>query len=142
MQPLKYQTSSFLILVGLSVTVFVYLISGWSYVVSAMHEGAIAFSIVYIAFVFLSLTFLLDYLRREHLWKAVLSGIFVGYFGGFVSYFTSVLLMPEGAARLINSASIMGSTSLAVALWIPIVLLCWVPSALSFLIVSSISKAW
>lgn len=105
-----------------------------------MHESTTTFSIAYMVIVLLGLVFLLDYLKRVQLWRAALAGIIVGYFSGFVSYFIAVLSMPDGAERLMNSASIMGWTWILFDLWIPIVLLCWTWSALGFLIVSGMSK--
>jgi hypothetical protein len=140
MQSSNRHNSFFLTLIGFTVTAFVYLISGWKRVASVMHEGTTTFSIAYMVIVFLGLFFLLDYLERVQLWRATLAGIIVGYFAGFVSYFIAVLSMPDGAERLMNSASMMGWTWILLDLWIPIVLLCWTWSALGFLIVSGMSK--
>jgi len=126
--------------VGLVVTTIVYLISGWARVSSVMHVGTTAFSISYLAIVFLSLLLLFEYLKRAPLWRGVLTGMVVGYLAGFVSYYIAVLSMPDGVTRLTNSVSLMGWGTLLFTLWGLVVLLCWAWSAVGFLLVSGLSK--
>lgn len=127
-------------LLGLVVTTIVYLISGWARVSSVMHVGTTAFSISYLAIVFLSLLLLFEYLKRVSLWRGVLTGMVVGYLAGFVSYYIAVLSMPDGVTRLTNSVSLMGWGTLSFTLWGLVVLLCWTWSAVGFLLVSGLSK--
>ena len=126
--------------VGLGVTTIVYLISGWARVYSVMHVGTTAFSISYLAIVFLSLLLLFECLKRAPLWWGVFTGIVVGYLAGFVSYYIAVLSMSDGVTRLMNSVSLMGWGTLSFTLWGLVVLLSWTWSAVGFLLVSSLSK--
>ncbi len=127
-------------LAGLVVTTIIYLIAGWSRVSSVMHVATTAFSLSYLAIVFLSLIILFEHLKREPLWRGVLTGMAVGYLAGFVSYYIAVLSMPDGATRLTNSVSMLGWGTLSFTLWGLAVLLCWAWSAVGYLLVSGLSK--
>jgi hypothetical protein len=105
-----------------------------------MHVGATAFSTSYLTIVLLSLFYLFEYLKRTSLLRGVLTGMAVGYVAGFISYYIAVISMPDGLIRLKNTMSLLGWGTFSFTLWGLVVLLCWLWSAVGFLLVSGFSK--
>ncbi len=124
--------------VGVTVMAIIYYISGESRVSSVLHEGANTFSSIYMMIIFLSLFFLLDYLKRASSSKAILTGAAIGYLAGFTAYLIAVLLMPDGVERLVNSIAVAEFSSFVILLWVPAVLYCWLWSIASFLVVNGL----
>ncbi|WP_459873941.1 hypothetical protein [Endothiovibrio diazotrophicus] len=140
MHSFRYYTRIFLALIGTAVTAVVYLISGLSRVFSVMHSGTVGYSVSYIIIVAIFLFALYEKLKRSALWKGVIMGMASGYLAGLVSYYISVLSMPDGVARLNNFMLLFGVDTFLFTLWGNLVLLCWAWSAVGFLVVSGLSK--